>query len=310
MMRYGLLLALGLLVALGLWRCSDAQVRVFAPAPVAGATTVVGEGSTQAQTERDEGKQRRQAVQAQDLAKEFQALLAEAKTQPGNAQAWLERLWRRCQAQGEEACAQLQAQMRPFLAEEEAAWLEAALRNYGAYYQELSTSTHSTAEPAQQRYEQIKDLREAHFGAQATVLFGRENAYAQLQWDYEKLQKNAAALSVEERFAALDKLQAEVQLGDDAPSLLGADSRYQQALGLLNEVEQAKWRTVLQQRYFGDKADEVANYEQQQSAQQELQSRYETAVQELNRRYAGQGKNSQAYQQELSTLRQKLFSSS
>jgi hypothetical protein len=130
-----------------------------------------------------------------------------------------------------------------------------------------------------------------------------------LQWAYHDLQQNASSLAVEERFAALDKLQADAQLGEDAPSLLSADARYQQALGLLNEVEQAKWRTALQQRYFGKEAEAVAHYEQQQSAQQELQSRYEEAVQQLNRRYEVQGKNSQAYQQELGLLRQKLFSS-
>ena len=311
MMRYVLALALVGLVAFGLWRGSSAQVVVAAGSPGAEAEvkSLVGEGDKQAQTEREDSAQQRHALQAQDLAQEFKALLAQAKTEPGNAQAWLERLWRKCQSLGEEGCAMLQAQMRPYLAKDEAAWLAAALKNYSAYYQELSASTQSTIEPASKRYEHIKELRETHFGAQAHALFGREDTYAQLQWAYQDLQKNAASLAVEERFAALDKLQADAQLGEDAPSLLSADARYQQALGLLNEVEQAKWRTALQQRYFGKEAEAVAHYEQQQSAQQELQSRYEEAVQQLNRRYEVQGKNSQAYQQELGLLRQKLFSS-
>ena len=154
---------------------------------------------------------------------------------------------------------------------------------------EREENTQSIIEPASKRYEHIKDLRETHFGAQASALFivkTPTRSYSGLI----RFAKNAALLAVEERFAALDKLQADAQLGEDRPSLLSADARYQQALGLLNEVEQARWRTALQQRYFGKEAEAVAHYEQQQSAQQKLQSRYEEAVQQLNRRYEGRAK--------------------
>ena len=219
------------------------------------------------------------------LADEYRQLRAQT---PGNLQAWLEQLWRLCQAENTERCEQRLADLAQGLTAEEMLELKKLLAAYQQYQQQLGQLVMSTDLSPQQRFAEIKALRELVFGEQTETMFGQEHQFAEHQFKLDDFQQiEAAGLSVEQRLAKLNQLQQ--QSGIQSEGLLGPDQAYQQALRLLSDLpqaEQAQWQDKLRQQYFGDQAQQVKAYEHQQRQHQQKMLAYQEALQQLDARFA------------------------
>lgn len=228
-------------------------------------------------------ERRRQALTK--LADEYRQLRAQT---PGNLQAWLEQLWRLCQAENTERCEQRLADLAQGLTAEEMLELKKLLAAYQQYQQQLGQLIMSTDLSPQQRFAEIKALREQVFGEQTETMFGQEHQFAEHQFRLDDFQQiEAAGLSVEQRLAKLNQLQQ--QSGIQSEGLLGPDQAYQQALRLLSDLpqaEQAQWQDKLRQQYFGDQAQQVKAYEHQQRQHQQKMLAYQEALQQLEARFA------------------------
>lgn len=290
---------------------------VAAVAPATAATKAVAAGNQKESAplaEKVIGEQERERIMLEEQAHELQRLLGEAeRLGRGNVQRWLEPYWRKCKAAGAQACAKMLQDLAPFLTPQQMKWLASALENFGTYHDEMSGLTMSTrTQTPRQRYEAIKQLRLKHFGAQSDALFGRQDQFAEYQFSYDYLRSvEASQLGAEQRLAALEKLRQPLQLGEDQRDLLGPDASYRQAVDLLQDLpqeQQDQWRDKLRQQYFGEKAEEVAVYEERQAEQKKQQQNYQQALGELQKRWAAKGGvNSQGYQQELEVLRRESF---
>lgn len=218
------------------------------------------------------------------LADEYRQLRAQT---PGNLQAWLEQLWHLCQAENTERCEQRLADLAQGLTAEEMLELKKLLAAYQQYQQQLGQLVMSTDLSPQQRFAEIKALREQVFGEQTETMFGQEHQFAEHQFKLDDFQQiEAAGLSVEQRLAKLNQLQQ--QSGIQSEGLLGPDQAYQQALRLLSDLpqaEQAQWQDKLRQQYFGDQAQQVKAYEQQQRQHQQKMLAYQEALQQLEARF-------------------------
>ncbi len=273
------------------------------------SAAVAGSNNGEAQM----GEEERQRVQSEQRARELQQLLNDAATTgQGNAQRWLEALWRECMAAGADDCAALQAALAEYLTPEQQQWLQTALENFTDYHRDMSQLTLSTEWTPQQRYEAVHTLRQQHFGEQTAALFGREDAFANYQFQYDYLRSvEAQHLSVEQRLQALAQLQQGLQLGEDRADLLGPDAQYRQAVELLQDLplqQQEQWRQQLREQYFGEQAAEVAAYEERREQQQLQQQTYQQELQALQQHWQQNGGlNSPGYQQELQALRQRVF---
>ena len=219
------------------------------------------------------------------LADEYRQLRAQT---PGNLQAWLEQLWRLCQAENTERCELRLADLAQGLTAEEMLELKKLLAAYQQYQQQLGQLIMSTDLSPQQRFAEIKALREQVFGEHTETMFGQEHQFAEHQFKLDDFQQiEAAGLSVEQRLAKLNQLQQ--QSGIQSEGLLGPDQAYQQALRLLSDLpqaEQAQWQDKLRQQYFGDQAQQVKAYEHQQRQHQQKMLAYQEALQQLEARFA------------------------
>ena len=305
-----------LLAAVTFWWQQPAAVVVDNGSPVAVASAAAQTGAaTQILTtgEAAQSAAERQRLQHEQRARQLQELLAEARTSgQGNAQRWLENIWRECNNAGATQCAELQAALAEFLSSEEQQWLQTALDNFTDYHREMSELTLSTDWTPRQRYETIQQVRQQHFGEQSKTLFGREDAFAHYQFQYDYLRSvEAQHLSAEQRLQALAQLQQGLQLGDDRNDLLGPDALYRQAVSLLQDLppqQQEQWRQRLREQYFGEQAADVAVYEERREQQQLQQQTYQQELQALQQRWQKNGGlNSPGYQQELQALRQRVF---
>lgn len=260
--------------------------------------------------EAEQSQVERLFMQRQQEAQTLSQQLMIAKQQgAGNMQKWLEQAWKNCQRMGVAACEKWQQILAEHLSPNEQLWLSQALQNYTSYQQEMQSFHLDETVASEERYQQIKQLRERYLAEKTQDIFGQEDQYAQYQFAYAKLQKNSANFDVEERLAQLEKLQSQAKLGELKEQLLGPDTQYQQALNLLSdlsEAEQQQWRTKLQERYFGDKAKDIAVYEAQQQAHRQQQLNYQQQLQVLQQRWQGQ-LNSLGYQQALQVLRDEAF---
>lgn len=264
-------------------------------------------------TERMQSEKERQTHVLEQQANEFKHHLLLVNQQgQGNMQAWLEPIWRQCQQLGHSGCAQWQDEMAQFLTAEEQHWLAQALANFNNYQQEMQSYTADASKSTVQRFNELKQLREHYLGEQSEAIFGLENNFSDYQFQYDELRQQASSFSVEERMQRLQELHSKAALGNLQQELLGADTQYQQALNMLDGLsaeEQQQWRKKLQQQYFGDKAEEVARYEERQQQHQIQQQSYQQALEQLQQRWQSQtdGLNSQGYQQELQALRARMF---
>lgn len=264
-----------------------------------------------AQQEYLESQQQRLQIDAQKQAGFLQSLLAEAKKLgQGNLQSWLEPMWRQCQYLGVSGCAQWLEDISAQLSAGDAAWLKQALANFASYQEEVQQYTANADKSAAEKLADLKQLREHHLGNQTDAIFGLEHNYADYQLQYAELKQSNASLTVEERLERLQSLQDNTQLGALADDLLGPDAQYQQALGMLDDIpeqERQQWQQQLRERYFGEQAEQVAQYERKQQQQQAQQQSYQQQLQALQQRWQGQ-LDSAGYQQELQALRQQMFS--
>jgi len=238
-----------------------------------------------AETEAMRSAADRRSEELRKLADEYRQL---RQQMPGNLQAWLEQLWRQCQAESVARCEQQLAGLATVLSSAEMAELKELLAAYQLYQQQLGQLILSTALSPQQRFAEIKALREQSFGDNTQTLFGQEHQFAEHQFKLEEFQQlEAAGLSVEQRLAKLAELQQ--QSGIQAEGLLGPDQAYQQALRLISdlpEIEQAQWQDKLRQQYFGENAQKVAAYEQQQQQHLQKMQAYQQALAQLENRFA------------------------
>ncbi|RVU42007.1 hypothetical protein EOE67_02140 [Rheinheimera riviphila] len=253
----------------------------------------------------------RKAEQLRQQVSEYRRL---HQAQPGNLQAWLDRLWQQCRDIEASKCQPL-ADLASELSSAELAELQRLLKNYQQYQQQLSQLTMSTDLTSLQRFEQVKTLRQQLFGALTETLFGQEHQYAAYQFAVQDLQDNEAPhLSVSQR---LDKLaQLQQQLRSAEPGLISPDSAYQQALLLLGDLppaERADWQQQLRARYFGKDAAAVEAFETLQHQQQVRMQAYQTELLQLEQHFATL-KSQQAdaswqhqYAQALTALRLKHF---
>lgn len=227
----------------------------------------------------------RQSQLFEAMAQEYRQLRQQA---PGNLQAWLDTLWQQCQAQSVERCEQQLTGLAAVLSAEEMAELKALLLDYQQYQQQLGQLILSTAMSPQQRFAEIKALREQTFGQMTDALFGQEHQFAEYQFKLDEFQQlEAAGLPVAQRLAKLAELQQ--NSGISAEGLIGPDQAYQQALRMINDLpaaERAEWQDKLRQQYFGDEAKNVAAYEQQQRQQLKKMQAYQQALRQLEARFA------------------------
>ena len=244
----------------------------------------------------------------------FEAMAEDYRLQrqqtPGNLQAWLEQLWRHCQVQSAERCQQQLQGLAAFLSAAEMAELQALLLDYQHYQQQLGQLILSTEMSPQQRFAEIKALREQTFGEQSEQLFGQEHQFAKHQFKLDEFQQlTAPGLSVEQRLNKLNELQQ--QSGIHAEGLIGPDHSYQQALLLIQDLpeqEKAEWQDKLRQQYFGADAAKVAAYEQQQQENQRQMLAYQQALHQLNQRFTALKSqlDAQTWQQQYADALQQL----
>lgn len=304
---------------------TDVQVQAPAPAPAPAAqhqpattvTPAVGPmqgATTMALLPEEESlvsTRERKAEQLRQQVSEYRRL---RQAQPGNLQAWLDRLWQQCQDIDVSQCQPL-ADLASELSSAELAELQRLLKNYQQYQQQLSQLTMSSDLTSLQRFEQVKTLRQQLFGALTETLFGQEHQYAAYQFAVQDLQDNEAPnLSVSQR---LDKLaQLQQQLRGAEPGLISPDSAYQQALLLLKDLppsERADWQQQLRARYFGKDAAAVEAFETLQQQQQVRMQAYQAELQQLEQHFAmlktqqDDASWQQQYAQALTALRLKHF---
>lgn len=244
----------------------------------------------------------------------FEAMAGEYRQQrqqtPGNLQAWLDQLWQQCQVQSTERCQQQLHGLAAFLSAAEMAELKALLLDYQHYQQQLGQLTLSTAISPQQRFAEIKALREQTFGEKSEQLFGQEHQFAEHQFKLDEFQQlTAPGLSVEARLNKLNQLQQ--QSGIQAEGLIGPDHSYQQALQLIQDLpeqEKAEWQDKLRQQYFGADAAKVAAYELQQQKNQQQMLAYQQALQQLEQQFAALKPqlDAQSWQQQYAEALQQL----
>lgn len=278
-----------------------------AASPTKGATTM----AVLPEEESAVSTRERQAEQLRQQVSEYRRL---RQAQPGNLQAWLDRLWQQCMGVDASACRPL-AEMASELSSAELTELQRLLENYQQYQQQLSQLTMSTDLTSLQRFEQVKSLRQQVFGALTDTLFGQEHQYAAYQFAVQALQHNEAPnLSVLQRLDKLSQLQQQLQGAE--PGLISPDSAYQQALLLLQDLppsERADWQQQLRTRYFGKDAAAVEAFESLQQQQQIRMQAYQADLQQLERHFAAlktqQDEISwqQHYAQALTALRLKHF---
>lgn len=253
----------------------------------------------------------RNAEQRQQQISEYRRL---RKIQPGNLQAWLDRLWQQCRDIVASQCQPL-ADFASELSAAELAELQLLLKNYQQYQQQLSQLTMSTDLTPLQRFEQVKTLRQQQFGNLTETLFGQEHQYAKYQFALQDLQQNEAPhLTVSQRLDKLAQLQQQLQATE--PGLISPDSAYQQALLLLSDLpagERADWQQQLRSRYFGKDAEAVAAFETLQQQQQVRMQAYQQELQQLEQHFAAlktqqaDASWQQQYAQALTALRLKHF---
>jgi hypothetical protein len=234
--------------------------------------------------------------------------------EPGNLQAWLDRLWQQCRDIAVSQCQPL-ADLASELSVTELAELQLLLQSYQQYQQQLSQLTMSTDLTALQRFEQVKTLRQQLFGALTENLFGQEHQFASYQFAVQDLRQHEAPnMSVSQRLDQLRQLQQQLQSAESG--LLSPDSAYQQALLLLGDLppdERADWQQQLRTHYFGKDAAAVAAFETLQQQQQVQMQAYQTELQQLEQHFAAiktqqdDASWQRQYAQALTTLRLKHF---
>lgn len=309
------LLSLVVLAALYLaW--PQTQVIVQPPAEPLSHTAAADFSAQTAQSslnnsEHADSQQVRRQLGLENQASEFKQLLTQASKQgQSNMQAWLEPMWRKCQHLRASGCAQWLEDITALLNADAATWLKQALANFASYQEEVQQYTANQDKNTAEKLADLKRIREHYLADQSDAIFGLEHNYADYQLQYEELKQSSASLTVEQRLERLQKLQNNTQLGALADDLLGPDAQYQQALGMLGDIpekERQQWQQQLRELYFGEQAEQVAQYERKQQQQQAQQQSYQQQLQALQQRWQGQ-LDSVDYQQELQALRQRMFS--
>lgn len=259
----------------------------------------------------------RRAAHVESLLEELAAL----QKSPGNLQAFLQSLKRRCQ--GDADCAALLAEVlsrhpdRHF-----AALVERAISRMPAYEQAMQSLVMSTATPPRDRYEAIQALRDRTLGSEeAALAFGQERAWAEYQFAYGELQQKTASMSQAERIAALEDLR-ERAFGSHAKALTaveGSFGAYERELEVsLQGVDDAAARAAIT-RQLRDKHFDTgtrAQLEARDSAlaqQQQKVTSYKTEEGRLKQELEGlRGTMSEAawnalYEQRMTELRLRHF---
>lgn len=241
--------------------------------------------------EHADSQQVRRQLGLENQASEFKQLLVQASKQgQSNMQAWLEPMWRKCQHLEPSGCAQWLEDLSAHLSADELLWLQQALANFNSYQTEMQSYTANQDKNTAEKLADLKRIREHYLADQSDAIFGLEHNYADYQLQYEELKQSNGSLSVEQRLERLQKLQNNTQLGALADDLLGPDAQYQQALGMLGDIpekERQQWQQQLRERYFGEQAEQVAQYERKQQQQQVQQQSYQQQLQALQQRWQG-----------------------
>lgn len=223
-------------------------------------------------------------------------LLDFARAEPGNLQKTLQQLRQQC-SESDDCDALIQAALGALQDQEFAALVASALERLPLYEAAMAQVVMSMETPARQRYAAIHELRQQTLGiAETEALFGQEAAWAEYQFRFGELMssESLAALSAEQRLAALDTLRQEA-LGDYQSALAdveGDSGRYERELalltaGLTDSASIAAITGQLRLQYFGaEQAAAMAERDQLVQQQQNTIADYQQAVEQLDQEMA------------------------
>ncbi|MFP5383018.1 MAG: lipase secretion chaperone [Gammaproteobacteria bacterium] len=229
-------------------------------------------GAMNAADEAGMSEQERHAARVSELAGQLAAL----QRSPGNLQAFLQALHRRCDS--EASCAALLDEVLAQHPDRDFADLVArTVAKLPFYEREMQSLVMSMETPPRERYARVHELRERTLGAEeAALAFGQERAWAEYQFAFGDLQSRAAGMTAQQRLEALNALRGQ-SFGSHAEALRaveGPAGAYEREVALLLVgVEDAAQRALLteqaRRRHFdADTVVQMAARDTQLASQQ------------------------------------------